>query len=521
MPIRVITIEGMGQQGSVGPPGNAGTSTAPTYTKAAMLALPTPTAGDLVRVTDDIRGLWMYTGTHWKSVTGLADAHDFGAIGDAGTDDTVAIQAAIDAAAATFGASVWIPEGSYLISAVLIVPEGVTIQGAGGYVFHYLRGTTLQTAVGYNGDIFQGETVDDPTTYWSHGVRIESLALRGRRATGQTAGSGIRMCMGEGAVIRDVVGINFPESVVRLQKALAPARIYNLVAYESQYGLSWDTAPLGGVLDVYGITGDGNDSLVNIECDSTDPVTAGGPLVNVNLYGLKAEQSPVSGVNDPVVRWHNANGGTLNIHGGFVLNQHGTTGTGTQAIVGVTGSSGRVNFVSPITHAGYGRIYNDAVTGETITASRGSDAGETTSYKGEHPAPKCKVHRSSVYSLANGSNDAIPFNAVDYDYLDMFTVNDDHLTVREGWGGEWLVIGQVAFNSGGGTRRAAQLNRDSEVLALDEVTPNASTFTRLNLSFSERLDPGDEIKLFAYQDSGGALDLAATNTFLKCYRIGS
>jgi len=51
---------------------------------------------------------------------------DFGAVGDGVTDDTAAIQAAIDS-----GKSVYMPSGIYLISSTLNVPSGLTLKGEG------------------------------------------------------------------------------------------------------------------------------------------------------------------------------------------------------------------------------------------------------------------------------------------------------------------------------------------------------------------------------------------------------
>lgn len=90
------------------------------------------------------------TGT--VSITGPIDAGSdalnvkaFGAVGDGVTDDTAAIQRALDAAYAKFlatitdpygslrlgGAVVWLPTGYYLTSGTLTVREGVSIAGAG------------------------------------------------------------------------------------------------------------------------------------------------------------------------------------------------------------------------------------------------------------------------------------------------------------------------------------------------------------------------------------------------------
>lgn len=85
-----------------------------------------------------------YTGAvattqHLKNVERLS-ARDFGAVGNydentgLGADDTVALQAAIDAVASnTLGRGVmYLPRGSYKITAFLSIPYGVSIKGDGG-----------------------------------------------------------------------------------------------------------------------------------------------------------------------------------------------------------------------------------------------------------------------------------------------------------------------------------------------------------------------------------------------------
>ncbi len=69
---------------------------------------------------------------------------DFGAVGDGVTNDTVAIQAAINASTG----SVFFPRGSYLIDGVTL-KEGVTLMGAGTTATHILASTDLVALFSY------------------------------------------------------------------------------------------------------------------------------------------------------------------------------------------------------------------------------------------------------------------------------------------------------------------------------------------------------------------------------------
>lgn len=57
----------------------------------------------------------------------------YGAKGDGTTDDTVAIQAAIDYAASVLGGRVWFPEGQYLFTSLSITDNYINLYGTGRY----------------------------------------------------------------------------------------------------------------------------------------------------------------------------------------------------------------------------------------------------------------------------------------------------------------------------------------------------------------------------------------------------
>lgn len=68
----------------------------------------------------------------WKEIEAVwINAKRFGALGDGVNDDTTNIQAALNAASAQGGGVVFLPAGTYKISAVLTVAANVILQGAG------------------------------------------------------------------------------------------------------------------------------------------------------------------------------------------------------------------------------------------------------------------------------------------------------------------------------------------------------------------------------------------------------
>jgi len=70
-----------------------------------------------------------------KIVVKTVNAKDYGVIGDAASDDTAALQAALNAAVAK-GPICYLPSGHYRLNGALVVPPGVTLCGSSGGVPH-------------------------------------------------------------------------------------------------------------------------------------------------------------------------------------------------------------------------------------------------------------------------------------------------------------------------------------------------------------------------------------------------
>jgi hypothetical protein len=338
---------------------------APTTPSYALASLPAAgVAGRVVRVTDNIRGLWTDTGTQWHSITEFADARDWGVKADGVTDDYAACQQALDDIDGTV--LVW-PRGLIRTSATLSITEGTRMSGRlaepsniSGY------GTSFQPLTGANIDVFKGANIDVAgSNHWGHGIVIENLKIEG--VSGQTAGSGIRMSMGEESALRNVICKAFPEAGFRFQRNQSPGTCYNIAAFDNGVGLLFEgftaaNKSLSGQFTIYGYTTNDNGVAVRVQCQNTDPTQSGGADLNLVIHGFKAEQTLATGSNDPCIDLVNLNGGSVTLVGGRILNHLGTSGSGTQTLVRITGSTGHVLLLRT-SLKGYGRWLDDQVTG--------------------------------------------------------------------------------------------------------------------------------------------------------------
>ncbi|MGX4732313.1 glycosyl hydrolase family 28-related protein [Kitasatospora griseola] len=121
---------------------------------------------------------------------------DHGAKGDGTTDDTTAIQAAINAGAQ--GSTVYFPPGRYLLSRPLLVTEGVTLRG--DWAPHFAPRTSMTASYLFPGPGFDGSaliTVNRPTasvpqdyekSALGGGVRLSGLALNGMKQSNAAGG---------------------------------------------------------------------------------------------------------------------------------------------------------------------------------------------------------------------------------------------------------------------------------------------------------------------------------------------
>jgi hypothetical protein len=186
------------------------------------------------------------------------------------------------------GGTLITPKGRYIMNRTLEVPGYLHWIGEGAQPFLQNRGTWIEAAVGLQADVIKGAVVDNPGDFWTHGLHMEGMTIRGRRfaSTPQTTGSGLRICPGENTIFRNLCFLTCAQGGLHVQKWVAPGYAEYIDVYFNRYGVFFDdcTAPF----TIHKISGDENDHLINIENATDDPNLSGGHLT-IQINGLKAE----------------------------------------------------------------------------------------------------------------------------------------------------------------------------------------------------------------------------------------
>jgi len=91
----------------------------------------------------------------------VTDVRAFGAVGDSVTDDTAAIQAAMDFVEAQGGGTLFFPRGTYIITSTITWKNGVRLEGEQGGFLVPGRFTEIKWGGAVNGTLFVAEQIDE------------------------------------------------------------------------------------------------------------------------------------------------------------------------------------------------------------------------------------------------------------------------------------------------------------------------------------------------------------------------
>jgi hypothetical protein len=173
----------------------------------------------------------------------------YGAKGDGVTDDTTALQAAIDAAEAKYGGMVFLGQKKYRITTALTIDESITIQGVGKGKQFVTMGSSLTSTIYLDHS-------DPSCAIWIkpgvEGVTLRGFNLTGNEATaGATTGHGILIDgstdNSEGHLIESVRVADFKESGIVIRDNAFMINLVDVYVYSCGSKGIVTEEPNGGV----------------------------------------------------------------------------------------------------------------------------------------------------------------------------------------------------------------------------------------------------------------------------------
>lgn len=268
------------------------------------------------------------TATGLRAPTAM-DVATFGAKGDGVTDDTNAVQAAINSFPAGTTGTVTFPPGTFVLSQ-LVVPPGVSLVGAGVGSTGSI-GTMLQQKAGTDLDLIVSSLSGNVYHHWS---RFSHFQMNGLGHSTATASSGIHIgvATGEGFKIEHVIVNNFAYNGIQLD-GVGPCYLEDI----HSFGNGWGAAGAG--VSGYGIcinaTATEIMSMTKLSMISGDDnqIALIGILGSAGysskaswiIEGVKAEVN-VSGKQPYCIHLDSFNASTISIHGvSFTSNGLGAT----------------------------------------------------------------------------------------------------------------------------------------------------------------------------------------------------
>lgn len=279
-----------------------------------------------------------------------ANVRAYGALGDGTTDDSTAIQAAIDdvSSAGDTGLVVF-PGGNYRIGTTINLAGGVKLIGSGAYDAASQPGSQLKALGTLSGPVLK-YTAPSPGVLWHHGG-IERLRVRDA-----PAGHGIHILggLGEGNVFDRVLVSGCSGDGFRIEGASTPLHLGRIAPHSNGGAGVRLVSQTETHVQIQYIGGDNNgESLLTI--DSLDTTSS------IDIMGWKAERYGASAGHPDVFVINNGNGALINLGQGRVhIGSGAALSTGAIVRQATTGLStvGRIS-ITPTLHTDTGTSYTD------------------------------------------------------------------------------------------------------------------------------------------------------------------
>lgn len=479
---------------------------------------------------------------------------DYGALGDGTTDDTAAIQAAIDAGGE--GGMTFLPNPSvaYLVSAPLQLPAYHTLMGANQYR------TILKLADASNVNVIESEAVgvsrDDQ-------ILIMNLRIDGNRANQTTAGSGIVLtsefcrlvnlqvleCFDHGVVFdgasaftgascHQVRAWNCGGDGFRSETGATDIILSNCIGGRNDGAQARFVAPTAEIVGCHffgGLADTGSLGLVFEDLAKSVQVT--GTIVEgskTSAVKIDASTGSMRDFEFAGCQFRNpsrdGDGTAPCIE--FVSTSGSIAGVGFSACsFGSNSAAGPAAIPSYIfSHTGSNDLQGLRVTGcwlrDWVTAPwllRANDqVSEANNTYGVQSALllsdklRVRVTLSGNETVANTTDTDVPWDAVTYDIGTFWAAGSPTLlTVPADMNGLYAVYWQAQWATGGGTARRVRLMKNgSTVVAASEKNPHATKANQWESShWLVALAEGDTLSFRVWQDSGGNNDIVAASTW--------
>lgn len=161
-----------------------------------------------------------------------------------------------------------------------------------------------------------------------------------------------------------------------------------------------------------------------------------------------------------------------------------------------------------------------------------ADSSTATGLKWATPASStptfagCSLYRASSQVLTNNVNTAVLWDNEEFD-TDSFhstSTNTSRITIPSGKAGKYLFVWNLSYYANATQIRETTLKRNGTTLTYQDfpVSSNNSE-TSMAASYIATASVNDYFEMFAYQNSGGDLDLrgSAVRSFFSCTYLGA